>query len=413
MKPSKLFFILLTIVPMSIFAQKQNKGIHFIHGQHWKSILAQAKKEHKFIFVDCYTTWCGPCRNMSTNIFTQDKVGTFFNKSFISFKAQIDSTAEDNAEIKMLYADFASINNKYQISVYPTYLFFNPNGELVHKFVGSMPADDFMKKAQNALSPSTQYYSMVKQFNQHTKDSSFLKKLMLSASEANENASAYFEAYVKTQPTMFTKENVSYLDMFTEDVNSAAFKIILNNQKEYDKIQGSGKANDLIVRVLVNSYYQSLFPKSTVTDADKNVSEKINASYPQQAEEAIALARVLFLKSSQQWKYFAPAIRDYMEKYGDKINGHDQLNDYAWTVFENCDDVKLLNVALKWSKRSLMGEDENEPMYIDTYANILYRLGNKEEAIKWEKKALSLAGEDKASYEATISKMEKNEKTWK
>ncbi len=413
MKSIKIFVLLLLIIPFTLLAQKNSNGIHFIHGKHWKSILSQAKKENKFIFVDCYTTWCGPCRNMAKNIFTQEKVGNFFNKSFLSFKAQIDSTSEDNAEIKLLYADFSYINNTYKISVYPTYLFFNPNGELVHKFVGSMSADDFIKQSKNALSPTTQYYSLLKQYSQHTTDSSFLKKLMIAASEANENATTYFDAYVKTQPTMFTKENVTFLTMFTEDMNSAAFKMIVNNQKEYDKLEGEGKANDLIVKILVNSYYQNLFPKEQVTNADKSTADKIMASYPQQADEAIALATVLFLKSTQKWSYFALAIRDYMEKYGAKINSHEQLNDYAWAVFENCDNIKLLNEALKWSKRSLSGNDSDEPMFIDTYANLLYRLGNKKEALQWERKALTLAGEDKSSYEETISKMEKNEKTWK
>ena len=52
-------------------------------------------------------------------------------------------------------------------------------------------------------------------------------------------------------------------------------------------------------------------------------------------------------------------------------------------------------------------------MYIDTYANLLYKLGKKDEAITWEQKALDLAPEgEKKSYEETLDKMKKGEKTW-
>ena len=65
--------------------------------------------------------------------------------------------------------------------------------------------------------------------------------------------------------------------------------------------------------------------------------------------------------------------------------------------------------ALEWSKRSF--KDKEEPMFIDTYANIIYKLGQKEEAIKWEEKALALSNNEK-TYQETLDKMKKGEKTW-
>ncbi|HEX8677598.1 MAG TPA: hypothetical protein VF700_10285 [Segetibacter sp.] len=98
-----------------------------------------------------------------------------------------------------------------------------------------------------------------------------------------------------------------------------------------------------------------------------------------------------------------------MKDYGDKVSAG-ELNNFAWAVFENCKDMTCVKEALEWSKKSF--KDNNNPMFIDTYANILYKLGNKEEAIKWEEKALALAKNDKAIQE-TLDKMKKGEKTWK
>jgi hypothetical protein len=65
---------------------------------------------------------------------------------------------------------------------------------------------------------------------------------------------------------------------------------------------------------------------------------------------------------------------------------------------------------LDWSKRL---KDNKDAGLIDTYANILYKLGKKDDAIALETKAMGLAGDsDKASFLETIDKMKKGEKTW-
>ena len=61
------------------------QGIEFFHGS-WEEALAEAKKQEKPIFVDAFTTWCGPCKMMSRSVFTEEEVGTFFNENFISLK---------------------------------------------------------------------------------------------------------------------------------------------------------------------------------------------------------------------------------------------------------------------------------------------------------------------------------------
>ena len=91
------------------------------------------------------------------------------------------------------------------------------------------------------------------------------------------------------------------------------------------------------------------------------------------------------------------------------------LNEVALGFFEKAADTKALENALRWSKRSLEIYPNNH-MLIDTYANLLYKLGKKEEAITNEKEALRIATEakvDTKGYEKTLKKMNSGEKTWK
>ncbi len=48
---------------------------------------------------------------------------------------------------------------------------------------------------------------------------------------------------------------------------------------------------------------------------------------------------------------------------------------------------------------------------IDTYANLLYKLGRKDDAINWEQKALSLSPGD-PDFTTALSKMKRGEPTW-
>ncbi|NSL87385.1 DUF255 domain-containing protein [Chitinophaga sp. Mgbs1] len=55
----------------------------------WQEVLNKAYTEGKYIFVDCYTTWCGPCKAMERNVYPSKEVGDYMNKRFISVKFRL------------------------------------------------------------------------------------------------------------------------------------------------------------------------------------------------------------------------------------------------------------------------------------------------------------------------------------
>jgi thiol:disulfide interchange protein len=85
----------------------EEKGIQFME-PNWSKALAEAKKQNKPIFLDAYTSWCGPCRMLKKNTFTDKAVGEFFNKNFI------------NIALDMERGDGIAVAEKYGIAAYPT-----------------------------------------------------------------------------------------------------------------------------------------------------------------------------------------------------------------------------------------------------------------------------------------------------
>src|SRR5262249_586043 len=91
------------------------RGVKFEQELSWKEVLAKAKAEHRSIFVDCYATWCGPCKAMDKDVYPNLRVGGSLNGRFIAVKMQMDATLKDSEEVKGWYADAKALMNQYKI----------------------------------------------------------------------------------------------------------------------------------------------------------------------------------------------------------------------------------------------------------------------------------------------------------
>ncbi|MCL5247202.1 thioredoxin domain-containing protein [Cellulophaga sp. 20_2_10] len=130
-----------SILIMALFLHvsfAQEKGINFKKDS-FESILALAKKENKLVFIDCFTVWCGPCKELVKTVFPQEEVGSFFNDNFIS--VAIDMEKGEGVELAQYY----------QIDSYPTLLFVNSNGDLVTRSSGLIAASTLLENAKIAL----------------------------------------------------------------------------------------------------------------------------------------------------------------------------------------------------------------------------------------------------------------------
>jgi hypothetical protein len=153
--------------------------------------------------------------------------------------------------------------------------------------------------------------------------------------------------------------------------------------------------------------------KSTDPEPDWGKMEKSLAKkYPTMAEQTMLHAKILYYQRRENFTQFSAAISQMVQKYPNGLHAG-MLNGFAWSVFEGCDDIACIKQAIAWSLVSV--DKTNDPMYIDTYANLLHKSGNTTDAIKWQKKAIAILkqdGEDTADFEETLAKMEKGEKTW-
>lgn len=98
-------------------------AIEFKKGS-WEEILRAARDENKVIFLDIYATWCGPCKMLKKNTFTDREVGAYFNSHFINV------TLDGEKGVGELLA------KTYGLHAYPTLLFIQPDGKVKAEAVG-------------------------------------------------------------------------------------------------------------------------------------------------------------------------------------------------------------------------------------------------------------------------------------
>jgi thioredoxin 1 len=116
--------------------KKADKGIEFYEGN-FNDALAKAKSENKIIFMDAYASWCGPCKKMAANVFTDEKAGEYFNANFVNLKMDMEK------------GEGPEIARKYPVQYYPTLFFIDSKGNVVKKIVGYHDVEQLIKEAKS------------------------------------------------------------------------------------------------------------------------------------------------------------------------------------------------------------------------------------------------------------------------
>lgn len=139
-----LFMVFSAIILLAVYAFANPKvdfkadtkeGIQFHNGT-WEEVLQLAKKENKLIFLDIYATWCGPCKQLKKNTFSNTKVGIFYNQNFVNVAFN-----GEQEEGKMLM-------QKYAIRSFPSLLFIDGNGKVVGQTAGYHNSNQFIELGQ-------------------------------------------------------------------------------------------------------------------------------------------------------------------------------------------------------------------------------------------------------------------------
>jgi len=421
-----IFFMKHLLLMSGIFLIMTNtygQGISFDRSPSWEQVLKKAQRENKYIFVDCYATWCGPCKSMDKEVFTVDSIGNFFNANYVSIKLQFDSTAKDDNYVRNWLPMAKIFQQSYQIEGFPTYLFFDPSGKLVSKTIGAEQAENFLANAKRMLNPSEQYFNLLERYNKGERGDALIRKLTLEASRLQDInvLRSVHEQFMKLSSPPYDREELIAISSGISGSQSPGFKLLMTNPDEYDEILGEEGRVAAIAKGYLSMEIYDLYIK----DKGPNIPWKIITTYldsraPEFTRQIIMLAKINILYSQRKWEQFGKLKMDYYDLYAKKFDHNESfmINNDLMEVFRKCHSKRTLLRAANWTKFSL--DHVYDPGYApatDTYANLLYKAGSIKLALEWQNRALdmvsNLGKDEKAPYVENLEKMQHGLPTWK
>jgi thiol-disulfide isomerase/thioredoxin len=426
-------------------------GINF-ESADWQSVLAKARGENKLIFLDLFTTWCGPCKWMDKEVYPDDRVGKKYNAAFVNYKAD----AEKGEGIELA--------KKFNVRGYPSYFFVNADEEAVFVAMGGRPVEEFITLADEALSTRSEkpLASYQAEYESGNRDAAFIKAYLKRLKQLEQPYTDVFNEYLASLPAgqRQADETLQLLLDYPKVMvlNSMAYQLYQANQARVQELMGSLPENHpppiaiAVIQTLRQARQQKdadLFEQAVALMIEHAGPQDDSRSKEANEQQAFSLRMDFYrhlgntsklievantyldgtpmnlsladIKQRDQELYdemMGPFLRG--ERDSGDIESFEQMKAYyqsayssalamelnqgAWTFYEVVDDPKVLEKALAWVKHSV--DIQPQAANMDTYAHLLYKLGRRQEAIEWQTKAVAADGDSNHSNsKETLEKM--------
>lgn len=435
MRMKQIVIFISILYPLFSYAQKQ-ESFPFSSFNNWQEVLDTAGSSQKNIFIDAYATWCGPCKEMDKAVYPDPAIAQYLADNFISVKVQMDQAENDPPQVKRWYSEAAMLNKKYAVLAYPTYIFLDCRGNLIQINRGFQTVSEFLAILKKASNPKEGYSSKINDFKDGKLLGETLLQLALEAKEykddtlAMEIAKTYKHRYYDRQEvkTALNPSILPFLANFYQlfSSNEPLIRLFYTNPELSDSLlkqPGISRnwsdfyiGRDLIEPALAP--YKSF--KNGMNPDWRSLEKKVLRKYDSKTAKRIILNQQLFFyHRKKDWENI---VKYEIEKI--ELNGLDtaglgktMLNNLIFNViFQHTTNPVYLNKAIGYMEQLLRSEP-NRDTWIDTYANLLYKSGQKEKALVQQEKAIAIA-KGKTNYPYledyinTLGKMKANQPTW-
>ena len=234
----KMYLNLLFLLAVSISANTQEEKEVLQKVSSWPGVLQKAQNEKKLIFVDTYFTGCLPCAQMDKEVFPNEIVSKELLQNFVGVK--VDVFKETIGE---------TINMKYAVSGYPTFLILDANGNLLSMFTGFKDAGllygELAAAKQKAKKKET-LSGFAATYNDSYPD--FYKKIYSKDADKKIDA-AVANQWIKNQ-TDWTAEPVALAIFRVRQLDTEVEDYLLANYKKYKAMYGEALARNRVTDIL-------------------------------------------------------------------------------------------------------------------------------------------------------------------
>lgn len=372
MKKNVLFAIVIVFLNFSpVFAQ----GIEFFHGT-WEEALEKAKEEDKIIFVDSYTTWCGPCRRMQNNIFPEKAAGDFYNKNFINIKMNMETQ------------EGMKFGLSYPVGAYPTLQFIAPDGKIVFSKVGGQDLEKFLGLGKKALKAYDKTPDLAKEWEKGNRNYSFVLKYIKALNSAGKSANKVALDYMREGRKISLDEKTVLLFEATSECDSKLFETLTKKKflKNAKEIYSEDEISDKIYNACWKTYERSI--EYDVQELEEEAKKKLKKYNKKRYKEFSKKIDLVNAENKNDIDEYIKAAKNYFKVLS---NSKDKAKFLSLIGNKFRRDTKIKELAEDFAL-NIYKKDKTAQNYT-TYIKILINNQKFSEALKCLGKAMKIAND--------------------
>lgn len=362
------------IVFWALISIASAQGIEFFHGT-WEEGLAEAKKKEKPIFVDAYTTWCGPCKMMSASVFTHADVGAFYNENYICMK------------IDMEKPEGLKFQKTYPVTAYPTLLFIGNDGKVLKKVVGAKQVEDFIKEGKSALSKAENSDDYATAYEKGDRSPELVYKYIRAMARNGKPNPRVVNDYLRNAKDLNSELSRKIIFEGTTEADSRAFELLTQQRKEIAAVVGGEEA----VKFKIYNACKATAQKGITMQNEellKEAKKKMQSYLPDRAAAFSNRMDMEMANKQDNDKEYLKAAKSFAKTADSEPVA--ELRNIAFDLKKrSAEQAEALDVAIDLMKTA--SEKSDQSIYALSYADLLFTKGKIAEAKAAAQKAVKLS----------------------
>ncbi len=332
------FYLLLLLAFSTGTSNAQIEFTEVKTASDWEQITAEAQKSGKLIFLDVYATWCGPCKYLEKNVYTNPTLGTYYNANYISAKMDGET-------------DFgATFARAHQLEAYPTMFFLDGKAGQIAKIVGVREAEPLKEIGKTIVENSEKIAYYAENFPTEKLSLSELQNYQAILSTLGQDEKAA-EVGAAILPSLTEEDilNPAYKDIIlaaSPDLDSKVFQILKNNRSKLEENWTKVELNQLFGMIFNHTLSEAIANK------DPKLMERIIAELlpvyldsPEDIKSGAYITQKIFFANTDQWKKYSDLV---LKEYTESHQGDDKFL-YS-EVSEIAKNYSYSDEALEWAK---------------------------------------------------------------